>query len=128
MGIGRSFRGMNTLYAQVAARIREVATLGALGFPRRSILLSFMLESLALGVLGGAVGAVMATLIVSFVLTAPTGTQNFNTFAEILFNFQLSAGLIMSGMVFSVAIGLFGGLFPAARAARLKIINALREA
>ena len=52
----------------------------------------------------------------------------YNTFAEILFNFQLSAGLIMSGMVFSVAIGLFGGLFPAARAARLKIINALREA
>ena len=128
MAIGASFGAMNTMYAQVSARIREVATLRALGFPRRSILLSFMLESLALGILGGAVGAVMATLIVSFVLTAPTGTQNFNTFAEILFNFQLSAGLIMSGMVFSVAIGLFGGLFPAARAARLKIINALREA
>src|SRR5437867_1878456 len=81
MAIGDYFGAMNTMYAQVSARIREVATLRALGFPRRSILLSFMLESLALGILGGAVGAVMATLIVSFVLTAPTGTQNFNTFA-----------------------------------------------
>ena len=87
-----------------------------------------LLESLALGVLGGLVGAVMATLVVRFLLTAPTGTQNFNTFAEILFNFQLSAWLLVAGMIFSVAIGLFGGFFPAARAARLKIINALREA
>jgi putative ABC transport system permease protein len=127
MAIGASFGAMNTMYAQVSARIREIATLRALGFPRRSILFSFMLESLALGLLGGAVGAVLATLVVSFVLTAPTGTQNFNTFAEILFNFQMTTGLILSGMIFSVAIGLFGGLFPAARAARLKIINALRE-
>jgi putative ABC transport system permease protein len=104
-----------------------VATLRALGFPRRSILFSFMLESFVLGLVGGAVGAILATLVVSFVLTAPTGTQNFNTFAEILFNFQMTTGLILSGMIFSVAIGLFGGLFPAARAARLKIINALRE-
>jgi putative ABC transport system permease protein len=127
MAIGASFGAMNTMYAQVSARIREVATLRALGFPRRSILFSFMLESFVLGLIGGAVGAVLATLVVSFVLTAPTGTQNFNTFAEILFNFQMTTGLILSGMVFSVAIGLFGGLFPAARAARLKIINALRE-
>jgi putative ABC transport system permease protein len=127
MAIGASFGAMNTMYAQVSARIREVATLRALGFPRRSILFSFMLESVVLGLIGGAVGAVLATLVVSFVLTAPTGTQNFNTFAEILFNFQMTTGLILSGMIFSVAIGLFGGLFPAARAARLKIINALRE-
>jgi putative ABC transport system permease protein len=127
MAIGASFGAMNTMYAQVSARIREVATLRALGFPRRSILFSFMLESFVLGLIGGAVGAVLATLVVSFVLTAPTGTQNFNTFAEILFNFQMTTGLILSGMIFSVAIGLFGGLFPAARAARLKIINALRE-
>jgi len=127
MAIGASFGAMNTMYAQVSARIREIATLRALGFPRRSILLSFMLEAFALGLLGGIVGAILATLIVSFILTAPTGTQNFNTFAEILFNFQLSPSLIISGMVFAVAIGLFGGFFPAARAARLKIINALRE-
>ncbi|HEV8374877.1 MAG TPA: ABC transporter permease [Candidatus Polarisedimenticolia bacterium] len=127
MAIGASFGAMNTMYAQVSARIREIATLRALGFSRRSILFSFMLESFALGLLGGAVGAVLATLVVTFVLTAPTGTQNFNTFAEILFNFRISAGLIFSGMIFSMAIGLFGGFFPAARAARLKIINALRE-
>jgi putative ABC transport system permease protein len=128
MAIGASFGAMNTMYAQVSARIREIATLRALGFPRRSILLSFMLEALALGLLGGVLGAVLATIIVRFILTAPTGTQNFNTFAEILFNFQLSTSLILSGMLFAVAIGLFGGFFPAARAARLKIINALREA
>ena len=127
MAIGASFGAMNTMYAQVSARIREIATLRALGFPRRSILLSFMLEAFALGLLGGALGAILATITVSFILTAPTGTQNFNTFAEILFNFQLSWSLIFSGMVFAVAIGLFGGFFPAARAARLKIINALRE-
>ncbi len=128
MAVGASFGAMNTMYAQVSARIREIATLRALGFPRRSILLSFVLESLALGVLGGLLGAVIATLVVKFFLTAPTGTQNFNTFAEILFNFQLSSWLLVAGMIFSVAIGLFGGFFPAARAARLKIINALREA
>jgi len=128
MAIGASFGAMNTMYAQVSARIREVATLRALGFPRRSILLSFVLESLALGFLGGVAGAVFATLIVNFFLTAPTGTQNFSTFAEILFNFQLTPWLIVAGLIFSVAIGLFGGFLPAARAARLKIVNALREA
>lgn len=128
MAIGASFGAMNTMYAQVSARIREIATLRALGFPRLSILLSFMLEAFALGLLGGCLGALMAIVAVRFILTAPTGTQNFNTFSEILFNFQLSAGLILSGMIFAVAIGLFGGFFPAARAARLKIVNALREA
>ena len=100
----------------------------ALGFARSSILTSFILESVLLGFVGGVLGAAFATLAVRAFLTAPTGTSNFATFAEIMFNFDLTLPLILSGVVFSLAMGLFGGLFPAARAARLKIVNALREA
>jgi ABC-type antimicrobial peptide transport system permease subunit len=128
MAVGASFGAMNTMYAQVSARTREVATLRALGFQRWSILASFMLESVLIALIGGAVGAALAVGIVNTVLSDPTGTNNFNTFAEILFNFRLTPELIAGGMVFSLAIGLFGGFFPAARAARLKIVNALREA
>jgi ABC-type antimicrobial peptide transport system permease subunit len=128
MAVGASFGAMNTMYAQVSARTREVATLRALGFRRWSILASFMLESVLIALIGGAVGAALAVGIVNTVLSDPTGTNNFNTFAEILFNFRLTPELIAGGMVFSLAIGLFGGFFPAARAARLKIVNALREA
>ncbi|HEV8336658.1 MAG TPA: ABC transporter permease [Candidatus Polarisedimenticolia bacterium] len=128
MAVGASFGAMNTMYAQVSARTREVATLRALGFRRWSILASFILESVLIALIGGAVGAALAVGIVNTVLSDPTGTNNFNTFAEILFNFRLTPELIAGGMVFSLAIGLFGGFFPAARAARLKIVNALREA
>jgi putative ABC transport system permease protein len=128
MAIGASFGAMNTMYAQVSARTREVATMRALGFARSSILLSFVLESVMLGLVGGILGGAFATLAVNAFLTAPTGTNNFATFAEIMFNFDLTLPLLLSGVVFSLAMGLFGGLFPAARAARLKIVNALREA
>ena len=128
MAVGASFGAMNTMYAQVSARIREIGTLRALGFSRWVVMLSFVAESATLGLLGGLLGCALAVLIVKFLLTAPTGTQNFNTFAEILFNFQLTLPLLVSGMVFSLAIGLFGGFFPAFRAARVRIVNALREA
>jgi putative ABC transport system permease protein len=128
MAIGASFGAMNTMYAQVSARTREVATMRALGFTRSVILFSFIIESVMLGLVGGLAGGAIATLVVHSFLTAPTGTNNFATFAEIMFNFELTPPLLVSGVVFSLAMGLFGGLFPAARAARLKIINALREA
>ena len=128
MAIGASFGAMNTMYAQVSARTREIATLRALGFSRTVVLASFVIESVALGLLGGLLGAALAVAVVNLFLTAPTGTSNFATFAEIMFNFELTPTLIVSGVIFSLAMGLFGGLFPAARAARLKIINALREA
>ena len=128
MAVGASFGAMNTMYAQVSARTREVATLRALGFGRFSILTTFVLESVCISIIGGAVGGILALGVVNTVLSAPTGTNNFNTFAEILFNFQLTPALLVSGMVFSLGIGLFGGFFPAFRAARLKIVNALREA
>jgi putative ABC transport system permease protein len=125
--IGAAFGAMNTMYAQVAARTREIGTLRAIGFSRRSVLASFILEALLLCLIGGVLGTALAFVLFNLVLTKPTGTMNFRTFSEVLFNFRLTPPLIAGGLVFSLAMGLLGGFFPAARAARLKIINALRE-
>ncbi|HEX9149658.1 MAG TPA: FtsX-like permease family protein [Thermoanaerobaculia bacterium] len=125
--IGASFGAMNTMYAQVSARIREIGTLRAIGFSRRSVLASFVLEALLLSLIGGVLGTLLAFVLFNVVITKPTGTMNFRTFSEILFNFRLTPALIVGGLVFSLAMGLFGGFFPAARAARLKITTALRE-
>ena len=125
--IGASFGAMNTMYAQVAARTREIGTLRAIGFSRRSVLASFILEALLLCLIGGVIGTVLAFILFNLLLTKPTGTMNFRTFSEVLFNFRLTPPLMIGGLVFSLAMGLLGGFFPAARAARLKIINALRE-
>ena len=125
--IGASFGAMNTMYAQVSARIREIGTLRAIGFSRRSVLLSFVLEALVLCLSGGVLGTAIAYVLFNVVITKPTGTMNFRTFSEILFNFRLTPQLLLGGLAFSLAMGLFGGFFPAARAARLKITTALRE-
>ena len=125
--IGASFGAMNTMYAQVAARTREIGTLRAIGFSRRAVLASFILEALLLCLIGGVIGTGLAFLLFNLILTKPTGTMNFRTFSEVLFNFRLTPPLMIGGLVFSLAMGLLGGFFPAARAARLKIINALRE-
>jgi putative ABC transport system permease protein len=125
--IGASFGAMNTMYAQVSARTREIGTLRAIGFSRRSILLSFVLEALMLCLIGGILGIVFTFVVFNVFLTKPTGTMNFRTFSEVLFNFRLTPPLLIGGLAFSLAMGLFGGFFPAARAARLKIVNALRE-
>jgi putative ABC transport system permease protein len=125
--IGAAFGAMNTMYAQVSARTREIGTLRAIGFSRRSILASFVIEALMLCLAGGALGVVFTFLVFNLYLTKPTGTMNFRTFSEVLFNFRLTPPLIAGGIVFSLAMGLLGGFFPAWRAARLKIVNALRE-
>jgi putative ABC transport system permease protein len=125
--IGAAFGAMNTMYAQVSARTREIGTMRALGFSRRSILVSFVLEALMLCVAGGLLGVVFTFLLFNLFLTKPTGTMNFRTFSEVLFNFRLTPQLITAGVAFSLAMGAFGGFFPAWRAARLKIVNALRE-
>ena len=76
---------------------------------------------------GGALGIVLTFLVFNLFLTKPTGTMNFRTFSEVLFNFRITPQLITAGIVFALTMGLVGGLFPAWRAARLKIVNALRE-
>ncbi len=125
--IGASFGAMNTMYAQVAARTREIGTLRAIGFSRSAVLASFILEALLLCLIGGVIGTALAFVLFNLLLTRPTGTMNFRTFSEVLFNFRLTPPLIAGGLAFSLAMGLLGGFFPASRAARLKIINALRE-
>ena len=125
--IGASFGAMNTMYAQVSSRTREIGTLRALGFSRRSILVSFVIEALMLCLAGGLLGIVFTFLVFNLFLTKPTGTMNFRTFSEVLFNFRMTPPLIAAGVAFALAMGVVGGFFPAFRAARLKITTALRE-
>lgn len=122
MAIGAGFAGMNTMYAAVARRTKEIGTLRVLGFSRRSILISFVLESVAIAVIGVGIGILLA-LPLNFV---STGTANFTTFSEIAFNFRVTTGLMISALIFGVSIGFLGSLLPSLRAARFKIVDALR--
>ncbi len=124
MGIGAVFGAMNTMYAIVAQRTREVGTLRALGFKRRSILLAFVLESVFLALVGGAVGCVLALPMNGF----STGTGQTQSFSEIAFAFRITPQIVISGMILAALLGLVGGLLPALRASRLPITTALREA
>jgi ABC-type antimicrobial peptide transport system permease subunit len=122
--IGAIIGAMITMYASVASRTGEIGTLRALGFSRASILAAFMLESLMLGLIGGVIGLVAA----SFMQALSISTMNFQTFAEIAFSFTLTPEIIVAALAFSLAMGFIGGFLPAARAARMKIVDALRAA
>jgi putative ABC transport system permease protein len=124
MGIGAVFGAINTMYAIVAARTREIGTLRALGFSRRSILVSFLIESVILAAIGGAVGCLLAFPMNGY----STGTGQTQSFSEIAFAFRITPGIVATGMGFAVAMGVLGGLLPALRGARLPITSALREA
>jgi len=124
MGVGAVFGAMNTMYAIVAARTREIGTLRALGFSRRAILLSFVVESATLALVGGAIGCLLAFPMNGY----STGTGQTQSFSEIAFNFRITPGIVMSAVVFAAIMGVIGGLLPAMRAARLPITSALREA
>jgi len=121
---GAIIGAMITMYASVATRTGEIGTLRALGFRRRSILWAFLLESLLMGALGGAAGIALASLMqwVSF------STTNFQTFSELAFSFTLTGKIVAQSMIFALVMGLLGGFLPASRAARLKIVDALRAA
>jgi putative ABC transport system permease protein len=124
MAIGAVFGALNTMYSAVSARTREIATLRALGFGSGSVVVSVMLESLVLALLGGAIGATLAYLAFNGFQTA---TMNFQSFSQVTFAFQVTPELLIRGIVWATIIGLIGGLFPALRAARLPIAAALRE-
>jgi ABC-type antimicrobial peptide transport system permease subunit len=111
-----------TMYASVATRTAEIGTLRALGFVRRSILTAFLLESMLLALAGGAAGLAAASLL----QTVRISTTNFQTFSELAFSFELTPGVIVSALVFSIVMGLAGGVLPAAKAARMRIVDALR--
>jgi putative ABC transport system permease protein len=123
MAVGSSFAAMNTMYAAVARRAKEVGTLRILGFTRGSILLSFFLESVLLALIGG----VIACIIVLPLNSVTTGLGNFITFSETSFNFHIGPEVMIIGLLFSLILGAAGGLLPARQAAKKEILNALRE-
>jgi ABC-type antimicrobial peptide transport system permease subunit len=115
---------MITMYSAVANRTAEIGTLRAVGFRRSAILTAFLAEALLLGVIGGAAGLALASVLQFFTVS----TTNFQTFAELAFQFRLSGAIVAEGLGFAVVMGLAGGLLPAFRAARMNIVEALREA
>jgi putative ABC transport system permease protein len=123
MAIGSSFAAMNTMYAAVAYRSREIATLRVIGFSRPSILTSFVLEAVLLSLLGAIVGIILMLPFNGMT----TGTQNQVTFSEVVFGLQMTPGVVTAAIIFAVIMGLFGGIFPAWHASRREILVALRD-
>lgn len=123
MAVGSCFAAMNTMYAAVARRSKEIGTLRVLGFSRRSILLSFLLESVMLAVLGGLLGIVMVLPLNGLT----TGIGSNVTFAETAFQLKVTPEVMMRGMLFALFMGAFGGFLPAFSAARKQILTALRQ-
>jgi putative ABC transport system permease protein len=122
--IGAVIGAAITMYASVASRTGEIGTLRALGFSRGAILAAFLGEALLLGLIGGIVGLAGASVMQALSIS----TTNFQTFAEIAFSFTLTPGIIVASLLFALAMGFIGGFLPAARAARMKIVDALRAA
>ena len=122
--IGAVIGAMITMYASVASRTAEIGTLRALGFPRSTILVAFLVEALLLGLAGGVAGLLAAALMQAVSIS----TVNFQTFAELAFRFTLTPAIVATSLGFALAMGFVGGFLPAARAARMQIVDALRAA
>ena len=124
MGIGAMFGAVNTMYNAVASRTREIATLRALGFGAIPVTVSVLVESLLLALVGGLLGGLAAWLVFNGFEVA---TLNWQTFSQMSFTFAVTPSLLVGGTVYALVLGLFGGIFPAIRAARLPLTVALRE-
>ncbi len=122
MGVGAVFAALNTMYSAVAERSREIATMRALGFGRGAVVASFIVESLFIAFLGGALGC-LAVLPMNGLTT---GTMNWQTFSHLAFAFRITPGLLLNGIVFALIMGLVGGVPPAVRAVRRPVAVALR--
>jgi putative ABC transport system permease protein len=122
MALGAIFAALNTMYAAVAARGKEIATLRALGFSGMAVVMSVLAESLVLALVGGLIGALLAYLLFNNFSVSTLG-QNFT---QVVFAFKVTPQLVLTGLVIALAIGFIGGLLPAWRAARLPITAALR--
>ncbi|MBD3402271.1 FtsX-like permease family protein [candidate division GN15 bacterium] len=121
-GAGAIVGAMITMYASVAGRTTEIGTLRALGFSRLAILTTFLAEAVFIGVIGGTLGVIAATFLRRFEVS----TTNWDTFAELAFSFETSWEIVIIAYVFAIAMGFLGGVLPAVRASRIKIIEALR--
>lgn len=124
MALGALFAALNTMYGAVAARTREIATLRALGFGAGPIITSVLAESIAIALVGGALGAAVAWLAFD---GYQASTINWQTFSQVTFAFAVTPALLVTAIVWATILGLLGGVFPAIRAARLPIAAALRE-
>jgi putative ABC transport system permease protein len=122
--VGAVIGAMITMYASVASRTGEIGTLRALGFRKGSILTAFLIEAMLLGVTGGVIGLFMASFMQFFTIS----TMNWQSFSELAFSFTLNASIVAKATVFALLMGAIGGFLPAVRAARLKIVDALRAA
>ncbi|HNN92530.1 MAG TPA: ABC transporter permease [Pseudomonadota bacterium] len=121
--IGAMIGAMITMYASIASRSREIGTLRALGFSRRSILASFLLEALALALSGGLLGIALSLGLG----TVRFSMMNFASWSEIVFSFSPTPGILLTALLFAGMMGLFGGLFPAVRATRISPLSAMRD-
>ena len=122
MAVGAVFGALNTMYAAVAGRAREVATLRALGFRSLPVVVAVMLETMLLALLGGVLGAGLAWLVFNGYTVSTLGSN----FSQVVFQFKVTPELLWTGLKWALGIGLVGGLFPALRAARLPVTDALR--
>lgn len=123
MSIGAVFAAMNTMYAAVGSRTREIGTLRVLGFRRRAVIIALLLEGGFLALLGGMLGCAIAFYWNGYT----TATMGMETFSEIVFEFSVTPKLVIEGLIFAVTVGLIGTLLPAIRAARLPVIAALKS-
>ena len=124
MGLGAVFAAVNTMYSAVSARAREIATLRALGFGAFPVVVSVLVEAALIGAAGGALGMAIAYFAFNGLQAS---TLNFTSFSQITFAFTVTPQLAAQGLVYALALGLLGGLFPSIRAARQPIIRGLRE-
>lgn len=124
MAIGAVFGALNTMYAAVAGRAREIATMRAIGFRSMPVVMAVMLETMLLALLGGVLGGLIAWLVFNGYTVSTLG----NNFSQVVFQFKVSPELLWTGLKWALGIGLVGGLFPALRAARLPVTEALRGA
>ncbi|WP_420466237.1 ABC transporter permease [Panacagrimonas sp.] len=125
MGIGAVFGALNTMYAAVSTRSVEIATLRAIGFHATPVVMSVLIEAVFLAFVGAALGAAVAYVLFNGYTVS---TLNFQTFSQVAFAFRVTPGLLAEGIAIACLIGLIGGLFPAVRAARLPVAEALRSA
>src|SRR5581483_6114624 len=123
LSIGAMFGAMNTMYAAVAYRTREIGTLRALGFSRFRIVTAFLTESIVLALIGGVIGCLLALPVHGL----STETTNMASFSEVAFKFRITPGLLVGGLIFAGIMGALGGFFPAIRAARIPVARAMRE-
>ncbi len=122
MSVGAIFGAVNTMYASISSRTPEIAVLLTLGFKPRNVLVSFLAESAVIALVGGVIGCLIA-LPINGVVTA---TTNWSSFSEIAFAFRITPVLLAEGVLFAVVMGVVGGFFPARKASRMPVVQALR--